>query len=60
MRAAEVAAIDQRDPQAALRRVPRGQGAVDAGADDEQIEGVVGQPAQVAHQPASIVPIGGL
>ncbi len=50
--AAEVAAVDQRHPQAPLRRIPCGQGAVDAGADDEQIEGVVRQPAQIAHQPS--------
>ena len=35
---AEVALVDERHRQAAQRRVPRREGAVDAGADDEQIE----------------------
>ena len=46
--AAEVVPIDQRDVQAARRRIPRRHQAVDAAADDEQVEGVRGEGVQVA------------
>jgi hypothetical protein len=45
---ADVAAVDEGDLQAALRRIPGHRGAVDAGADYQQIVGFIGQPPQVA------------
>ena len=53
--AAEVAAVDEGDAQAALGGVPGGERAVDPGADDQQIEGLIRQPAHVAHHPQGIV-----
>jgi hypothetical protein len=46
--APEVAALDQRHRQAALRRVVGDGQTVDAAADDEQIEGARGEPVEVA------------
>ena len=45
---ADVAAVDEGDFQAALRGIPGHRGAVDAGADYQQIVGFIGQPPQVA------------
>ena len=46
--AAEVVALDERDRQAALRRVVGDRQAVDAAADDEHVEGAAGQAVEVA------------
>ncbi len=45
--AAEVAAFDERDRETAQRRVPRGEGAGDPPADDDQIEAAAGETAEV-------------
>ena len=50
----EIVALDQRGAQAPLRRVAGDAGTVDAGTDDQHVEGLPGEPARVAlHAPVS-------
>ncbi len=53
--AAEIAAVDQSDVEPALGRVPGRRGAVDAGANHQDVEASVRQPAEVAHHRSFIV-----
>ena len=46
--AAEIVALDERDRQAALRRVVGDRQPVDAAADDEHVEGAAGEAIEVA------------
>jgi hypothetical protein len=49
--AAEVATLDERDREAALRHVIRDGQTVDAAANDEHVEGLVGEPIEIALHP---------
>ena len=49
--AAEVAALDERDCEAALRAVTRDGQTMDAAADDEDVERLSGEPIEIASHP---------
>jgi len=48
-------ALDQRDREAALRRIVRDRQTVDAAADDEDVEGGAGELIQIARHVAAIL-----
>ena len=54
-RRAEISALDERHRQPALRGVVRDREAVDAAADDEQIEVARGQPREISYQARTIL-----